>query len=421
MVQLSATLSVLGGSSVSTPLLIESLAAAVDRGEIPPLNVRLYGRAAARMEGVAAHGLHRATRYPGARLAVSAHTDLKAALHGADLVLCQVRPGGFLGRAADEQLALREGIPGDEGLGPSGLACYLRGRPALDRLAEQVALHAPRARYLQLTSPLSLTVARARQHAGVDCYGVCELVGNTARLVFEVAEAAVAPGPWTARWAGLNHQNWIHQLLDAEGRDRTGEVLAALHDPRMVRVDPEIIRREGAVPVPYLRLYYHTAREVAAQRARAEPRGAELEGWATRLEEAYLGRGPDHAALEALLGERHVNWYDEGVAPAIAAFLADQPARISLNLPGAGGLAGVDPQAVIELPCQVSRHGVAVESVPPLPPGPAALTARLMAYEAAVLALAPQPDAAALAEALALHPLVPDEATAARLGAALAA
>ena len=152
---------------------------------------------------------------------VEAYTDLEQALSGADVVVGQIRPGGFLERARDEAIPRVLGVPGDEGLGPSGLRLWLRSRAPLDRLCEAVARWAPGALFMQLSSPLGLAVARARERFGLNCYGVCELVGTTAAEVRAVAEPALGTA-LTARWAGLNHQTWIHSLVDEQGRENGG-------------------------------------------------------------------------------------------------------------------------------------------------------------------------------------------------------
>ena len=414
-------LTVLGGSSTATPILLEALGRSVAAGRLPALHVRLYGRAADRMARVAEHGLWRIARVAGgADVTVSAHTALGEALPDAAFVIGQVRPGGMAGRSRDEALAQREGIPGDEGLGPSGLSCFLRGRAVMDELAGAVAAHAPGATYLQLTSPLGLTVARARGRFGVDCVGVCELPTTTAQKVRAHVEPKLGCGPLSVQHAGLNHQAWLHVFSDSAGRDRTDDVLAALDDPKLVDVDPAIIREQGAVPVNYLRLYFHAARELDRQLSRGGTRGEELDDWTGRAEGSYLAEGGvDHAGVDAVLSERRMNWYEDGVVPALEAFFGDEPTVIPLNLPGGGALAGADPAAVVELPCAVSREGVVPQLVPSLPPGPAALTERLLAYEAAVLALSDAPSADDVAAVLAVHPMVPDEATAARLAASI--
>ncbi len=421
---------VLGGSSVSTPVLMEELGRAWARGELPSLELRLHGRAAERLRGVLRYGRARLADLLSGDLepdseadlppapTFRASNDLEETLEGAALVLCQVRPGGFQGRAGDEALALRHGVPGDEGLGPSGLACFLRGLSTMDSLHAAIARHAPRAVVLHMTSPLGLTVARARRLHGLRCYGICELPALTARRVVDALGPRLGCTELEVDHAGTHHQCWLHRFRDARGADRTTELLRAIDDPELVRVAPERIRREGAVPLPYLRLYYHTERELRAQRAARTGRGRWLGDWAARLERAYVARPePDRGRIDALLGMRRLDWYRAGVVPAIAAFLGRRERRISLDLPGGGALPGVDPEAVVELPCRVREGRVSAAPVPPLPPGPAALHRRILEFERLAHACADAPTRGALETCLAAHPLVPDAGVAARLAA----
>ncbi len=414
-------IAILGGSSVSTPLLIEALAHALRQEQFPPLRLRLHGRHDRRLAAVAEYGRRRLREIaPAADVAIEAGTALDRVLAGADLLLCQVRPGGFAGRARDEELALRHGVPGDEGLGPSGLSCFLHGLRTMDRLHAAIAKHAPRVRMLHMTSPLSLNVARARNHFGLDCVGVCELPATTAARVRAHVEPLLGVGELQVTHAGTNHQGWLHQFLDGAGRDRTAEVIAAIRDPHLVRVDPAVIRRERAVPLPYLRLYYHTQREVSAQRRRPLRRGEELRRWAVELETAYLAsRGGAIDRVRALLAQRRVDWYEAGTVPALLAFLRPNPTPVALNLPGHGALPGIAPAAIVELPCSASRAGVQARPVPPLPPGPARLNRRLVAFEAAALALADAPDEHQIAACLDRHPLVESPALAEAIAADL--
>ena len=75
-----------------------------------------------------AHRIKRVGRDATADIRLLVTTSLPDALNQADIIVSQIRVGGMAARAQDEQMALEVGIPGDEGVGPSGLAAYLRGR-----------------------------------------------------------------------------------------------------------------------------------------------------------------------------------------------------------------------------------------------------------------------------------------------------
>jgi 6-phospho-beta-glucosidase len=350
---------------------------------------------------------------------------------GCDVVLCQIRPGGMEARAGDEALAAEEGVPGDEGLGPSGLASFLRGRPVMDRIAEAWSRLAPAAAFLQLTSPLGLTVARLSRLAGRRALGVCELPATTSAALL----ARVGPRLGLERLShahfGLNHWAWLYDFRDERGVDRTAEVIEAAADggdgiaggSGDDGVDAAVARRERAVPVPYLRLYYHAERELARQRARPRPRGLELAAWAAELEAAYAAPGgPSAARVGELLGRRRMNWYEDGVVPALEAVCGGAPRGSGDGVELVLNVTSVEPGGIaVELPCRLSAGGaVAPRPQPPLPDGPAALFRRTAAYERAALALPDAPRVEDLARVLAAHPLVADEAQAARLARRLA-
>lgn len=419
---------VLGGASTSTPLLIEAIVRSQLRGDLPPLRLRLYGRRIDLLREVAGYSLERvksrcelSNGSTDKLLALEVSSDLASTLDGAAIVLCQIRPGGMVGRTRDERLPLALGIPGDEGLGPSGLACFLRGRPTMDALAAAIARTCPSAVYLQMTSPLGLNVARARSRFGLRCFGVCELPVTTAEKVCAAVEPLIGSGPLEVRYAGLNHQSWLHDFRDALGNDRTTDVLAAIDDATLVEVEPEVIRRAGAVPMPYLKLYLHTEREAARQRGAKRMRGAVLRSWTERASETYLGsEGSKHRRLDAILAERRVDWYDKAVVPVIAAFLGDSDRVLPLNLANDGVLPGLSAEAIVELPARISRGRATALRVPPLPPLPWALTQRIVHYETAALRLTDSPAVDEIAAVLALHPLVPDESTAMTLSKQIA-
>src|SRR5690349_21980261 len=190
------TLTVLGGSSPATPVLIDALRRSQRAGRLREIEVRLHGRNATRLAGIAAHASRRLAREEQRagssvpRLQVIAAKSLEDAFGGATDILCMVRPGGMLARAADEAIARDAASPADEGLGIGGLASYLRSREVFRGLAEAAARHASSANFLQMSGPLGVNVALTRRAFGSRAFGVCELPLTTATKLAQ----AVSPG-----------------------------------------------------------------------------------------------------------------------------------------------------------------------------------------------------------------------------------
>ena len=402
-------LAVIGGTSVGTPALIGALARAVQAGRLPRLDLRLHGRALERGRAVIGYA---STVLSGVGIDATAPVRLRLegrlreALADCDAIVCQVRAGGMAGRAGDEAMALAAGVPADEGLGPAGLANYLRSRPLFDRIGETWSSVAPSAMLFQLSSPLGLTVARVARH-GRRVVGLCELPATTSRSVQKAVEPAL--GVLHHAHFGLNHCSWLYDFRDANGHNRTSEVIDLVADS--LPVNAAAVRAEAAIPVAYLRLFYQRGAVLAEQRARGRTRGAEVLAWTEALDAAYRRRkGPDHAVITEMLEQRRMDWHEEAVVPALAAWVGSAPAEIVMNVTGA-----VEDIAV-ELPCHVECGVVVPLPQPPLPVGPQGLHCGLASYERAVLALADEPDEDEIAEVLTRHPLVPNAATASRLG-----
>jgi len=408
------SLAVLGGSSPATPVLIAALRRAQDAGRLGTLELRLHGRNLTRLQRICDYARH-FLDHPGPTgdphrspaLTLAACGDIAGTLRGATHVLCMVRPGGMSCRADDEQLARQAGAVADEGLGVGGLRCYLRGRGVIEALAQACARHAPDAYLLQMSSPLGLNVALTRHAHGERVVGVCELPRTTAQRLAALLDASAGLRFSSHSHAGLNHQSWLYAFRDTQGRDITQQILAALPPATDLGIDTAKIRELGAVPVHYLRLFFHP-RRVRAEQQRARVRGTVLADWARQVEHALCASAaPDAPQVDRLLRERRMDWFDEGVVPVLEALRQPQDVSFPLNVPAGEAMPDAPPDAVVEIDCKVSSTGVQAQPVPPLPPGPAALTRALLSFERAALALPRSPTAPMLSEVLAAHPLVP--------------
>lgn len=403
-------LAVLGGGGSGIPVFMAALRASQEQGRLGAIDVRLFGRNPAKLEAVRSHVVYSLLASPRSQadaLSVSVHLQLSEALRDATHIVCLVRAGGMSGRAQDESVARAAGVPADEGLAVGGLACFLRGRTLIGALAARCRSFAPSAVFLQMSSPLGLNVAITRDAFGPATYGVCELPLVTMKAVLAHVASRIERECVTARCAGLNHQSWLYAFADKAGCDCTADVLRAIDTPDLVDVEPDKIREYGAVPLPYLRLYLHTERVLASQ-AHSALRGAALAAWIHRLDRAYCSESAERSdIIRAMLAERRMNWFHEGLVPVLEMLRRDEESRVPLNVPCAGSLAGVSADSIIEIDCTVSRRGAYPLPAPAMPTKPLELTQRLAAYERAALQLPPQPTSTELAEVLRMHPLTP--------------
>jgi 6-phospho-beta-glucosidase len=400
-------LTVLGGSSPATPVLIESLRKAQLDGAIGALELRLFGRNELQLQRICDYSRAISASHVGRALQISTHCDIGNAVRGASHILCMIRAGGMEGRAYDERLALSAGVPADEGLAVGGLSCFLRTRNLITEIAEQCARYAPRAWFMQMASPLGLNVALSRAAFGSRSFGLCELPRVTAATLRDTLCERGGPQWASHAHAGLNHQSWLYAFRDERDRDITQSVLDALPAKGMTGIDKRKMLEFGAVPVSYLEQYLHTRRVLNAQRNQSV-RGVVLSDWSQRVSSALCSGLSVHVPkVGRLLAQRKMDWFEQGVIPVLAALGESRSRLCVLNVPAAEALPGVSSQAIVEINCRVSARGVTAMPVAPMPSRAASLTQQLVTYEAAALGLPQAPSAERVSSVLELHPLVP--------------
>ncbi|MEV8347903.1 6-phospho-beta-glucosidase [Streptomyces niveus] len=427
-------LTVLGGGGFRLPLVYGALLG--DHAEGRVTDVVLHDVDSARLTAIArvladqAAGVADAPR-------VTVTTDLDEAIRGADFVFSAIRVGGLEGRAADERVALAEGVLGQETVGAGGIAYGLRTVPVAVDIARRVARLAPDAWVINFTNPAGLVTEAMARHLGDRVIGICDSPVGLGRRVARVLGGD--PGTAFIDYVGLNHLGWLRGLR-IDGRDQLPRLLA---DPALLGsieegrlFGAEWLRSLGSIPNEYLHYYYFNRETVRAYREAERTRGAflrdqqagfyaemEKEGapalatWdRTRAEREATYMAHNREAAGA--GERAVEDLESGgyekVALALMRAIAhDSRATLILNVRNGTTLSVLDAEAVIEVPCLVDANGAHPVAVAPLPYHATALVCAVKAVEREVLAAAESGSRTTAVKAFALHPLV-DSVTVAR-------
>ncbi|MGY1431963.1 6-phospho-beta-glucosidase [Streptomyces sp. MN12] len=428
-------LTILGGGGFRVPLVYGALLG--DRAEGRVTDVVLHDIDAARLSAVTRVLAEQAAGVPDAP-AVTATTDLDEALRGADFVFSAIRVGGLEGRAADERVALAEGVLGQETVGAGGIAYGLRTVPVAVDIARRTARLAPDAWVINFTNPAGLVTEAMSRHLGDRVIGICDSPVGLGRRIARVLGAD--PDRAFIDYVGLNHLGWVRGLRVA-GRDELPRLLA---DPALLGsfeegrlFGPDWLRSLGAVPNEYLHYYYFNRETVRAYREAERTRGAFLRDQQARFYEEM--RHPDTPALAAWdrtraereatymaenreaagAGEREADdlsgGYEKVALALMRAVARDERATLILNVRNRGTLSALDPDAVIEVPCLVDANGAHPVAVDPLPGHATGLVCAVKAVEREVLAAAGTGSRASAVRAFALHPLVDSVNVARRL------
>lgn len=169
--------------------------------------------------------------------AVVATTDRRAALQGADYVICTIRVGGLEGLKTDIEIPLKYGVSqcvGDT-LGPGGISYALRTIPVLLDIAKDMRDLCPKALMLNYSNPMAMNCWALRIAGGIRLVGLCHGVQGGA---MQIAYALGIPfEEMEYICAGINHQTWFTKVTH-KGADVTGKILEAF------KSKPDLMKRE---------------------------------------------------------------------------------------------------------------------------------------------------------------------------------
>ncbi|HEX7351389.1 6-phospho-beta-glucosidase [Brachybacterium sp.] len=310
-------LAILGGGGFRVPLVHEAVATAatgltVDEialHDVDPARLRTIA-AVIRAQGEELTASGRAVALPR----LTATTELREAVTGADFVFSAVRVGGAEARTVDERVALGLGLLGQETIGPGGLAYALRTIPVALDIACAIAEVAPDAWVINFTNPAGIVTEAMRTVLGDRVVGICDtpigLVRRVGRLLdvdLVAAErgagadgtGAGGTGAGEAEseaaasfdYVGLNHLGWLRSVT-IDGEDRLPALLAddaALEEIEEARlIGKDWVRADGALPNEYLFYYLHTSQAIDRITGAATTRGEFL---AAQQGDFYLAAG----------------------------------------------------------------------------------------------------------------------------------
>lgn len=340
-------LTVLGGSSIATPLLVQELAKRQDR---PPFEVCLVGRTRDKLEKVAAASARLAE---GAQtpLKISFETDTRKGLDGADYVLNQIRVGGYAARAYDERFPKQFGILGEETYGPGGMSNALRTIPVVLEYCREIETVAPQAVVLNLTNPNSYIQYAATRYSKVNIVGVCDSPVGIGEGI-----AAMLNVPYKELWVeyvGMHHFGWVVKAI-WKGKDMMPEILSKLEQIPGMPVDADIARAVGGIPTSYFKYYYHANRVFEKQQSQQKVRAEQLMELEAQVMKDYnSGAG---GIPEALM-QRGAHWYGAIVAPVMLAHANNANEVYTLNVVNGTTIKWMPEDAIVETPTLVSAHG----------------------------------------------------------------
>ena len=351
---------------------------------------------------------------------ITATTDRREALTGAKYVFCVVRIGGLEAFSHDIEIPLKYGV--DQCVGDTlcagGLMYAQRGIAALLDFCRDIReVAAPDCLLLNYANPMAMMTWAANKYGGVRCVGLCHGVQHGHWQIAQVL--GLDKKDVDIVCAGINHQTWYVRVL-AEGRDRTGELLAAFERhpefSRTEKVRIDMLRRFG---------YYstesngHLSEYVPWYRKRPEQihQWIDLGVWINGETGGYLrvctegrhwfedefGKGADQVEPLRYTPE---NRSEEHGSRILEALETGRVYRGHFNLVNRGTITNLPPDAIVEAPGFVDRFGFNTPSVGELPLGCAAVCNASISVQRLGVEAAVHGDDQLLRQAFMMDPLV---------------
>lgn len=376
----------------------------------------------------------------GGSLRVRQATSIEDAIDGSSFVLNSIRVGGIQARTHDERASIALGYPGQETTGPGGVAMALRTISTAVEQARMVERLSPQAWLVNFTNPAGLITQAIKHNSNANVVGICD---TPTELLHRINTALGAtPDEVHCEYVGLNHLGWVRRI-HLRGEDVTDRLLADDHFLSQLYSVPlfehDLIRTLRLIPSEYLFFYYSRRRALENQRRQGSTRGAEIEQLNEKLiaslaESLQRGDGPTAIATYAhylntrsgsymkLEGEgnldsdttekseedpfRAVSGYHRIALDVMKALCGSQPTRIIVNTQNRGSLAEVEPEDIVEVPCQIGNNTITPEPCGKLPEAVRGLVLAVKAYERATIEAALTGSNLAARKAMLLYPAI---------------
>ncbi len=402
---MAVKIAIIGGGSAYAPGLINAFIH--HAADFPGAELALMDIAAPELSIVhqlAKKMIHTA----GVDLHISAYTDQREAITGANYVLTTFRQGGFEARHQDESVPLRFGVIGQETIGPGGFFFAMRTLPVIRRILDDIQALAPGAVLVNYTNPTQIVAEAVTHFSAVPCISICDQTNDDRGKILHALDLSNATVEIES--IGLNHATWSTQFT-IDGEDGVAmmirncdRVLARPDVSNRVKRQFQLTREYGRVPNSYLQYYYY--REETVAEAQAEPKTRaqvileSLPSYYQHFREQIAADVPHltHVRGGSIFGD---------MAVEVLCSLHIHDGRIhTLNIPNRTALPDFAPDRVVEVPARVKHAGATPLVQERLPAEVVGLLRMLAEYQWLAADAIWNGDRRALEHALASNPLV---------------
>lgn len=322
---------------------------------------------------------HKAAESVHANPRITATTDRREALDGADYAICMVQVGGYKPcTVTDFEIPKRYGLRQTIGdtLGIGGIMRGLRTVPVLLDICRDMQAVCPEATFLNYANPMAINCAALARLTPIRTVGLCHSVQGTAEEMARDIRVPIDEIDYLC--AGINHMAFYLKFAHKNGEDLY---------PRIRQVI-----EEGRVPEKNL-VRYKMLEHLGYFVTESSEHFAEYVPWFIKRDrpdlvaqyniplDEYLARCEDQLAKWDDLRKRLEDQQEplgvlrssEYCSFIIHSMETGEPSVVYGNVPNRGLISNLPETACVEVPCLVDGNGVQPTQVGKLPPQLAAM------------------------------------------------
>ncbi len=328
----------------------------------------------------------------GGKAVVTAYTDRRKALQGADYVVNAIQVGGYdpctvIDFEVPKKYGLRQTIADTLGIG--GIFRSLRTIPVMFGFAKDMEEVCPNALFINYTNPMAMLTGAMLRGTSVKTVGLCHSVQGCAPGLLKGLDMSTEGIQWKV--AGINHMGWLLEITK-DGKDLYPEIKerAASREKHHDMVRYEIMKQFGyyvtessehnAEYLPYfIKSQYPELIDAFNIPLDEYPRRCvnQIKGWEKMKNDLIHNTELTHHRTH------------EYASYIMESMETDVPFKFGGNVLNTGLIPNLPSKACVEVPCISDRSGVAPCYVGDLPEQCAALNrtninVQLLTIEAAM-------------------------------------
>lgn len=348
--------------------------------------------------------------------------DRREALAGADFVTTQFRVGQLDARIADERIALKHGLIGQETNGAGGMFKALRTIPVIFDIIRDMEELCPNAWLINFTNPVGIVSEAVMRYTSWQRYvGLCNCPIS---MRFGIARwMGIDPARVRMELSGLNHHFFVTDVF-IDGKSCFDEVLdrycelpveelGTMKNIMAIPWSSALVRGLRAVPVSYLNYYFSTREELAQLMADYRTHGVRAEVVKQVEAELFeLYRDPELHEKPKRLEERGGAHYSDAACSLIDSIVNDRGDIQYVDVRNGGAVSSLPAESAIECAAMITADGPKPLAVGELSPAINGSIQTIKSFERLVAEAAVTGNRDLLVAALVANPLCDSDAVA---------